>query len=141
MIRCYSECYTYYKKSGFTAKLLKLDNEVSKRLIKRIEEDGLEYQLVSPGDHRLNPCEQAIQDFKCHFISMLAGADPDFPKDRWNLLLDHAEITLNLSRESNVNPKVNAYTLINGTYDYNTNPLSPAACKAIVHDRSDERTS
>ena len=141
MIRCYEECYEHYNKSGFKARLIKMDNEVSKRMIRRIEDDKLEYQLVSPGDHRLNPCERAIQDFKNHFISMLYGADDDFPKNRWDLLLDQAEITLNMRRTSNVNPKVSAYTLINGIYNFNKNPLSPAGFKTIVHDRSDERAS
>ena len=30
MIRCYNECYTYYKNAGFTARLLRLDNEVQR---------------------------------------------------------------------------------------------------------------
>lgn len=141
MIRCYGKCYEYYKKSGFTAKLLELDNKVSKTLVKQIKDDELEYQLVSPGDHWLNPCKRAIQDFKCHFISMLAGTDPEFLKNRWDLLLEQAEITLNISWASNINPRVSAYTLINGTYNFNKNPLSPAGCKAIIHDRPDEQAS
>ena len=46
-----------------------------------------------------------------------------------------------MSCESNVNPKVSAYTLINGVYDFNKNPFTPAAMKAIVHDRPDEQKS
>ena len=60
MIQCYGKCYEFYNKSGFTEKLLKLDNEVSKQLIKQIKYNELEYQLVSPSDHHLNPCKQAI---------------------------------------------------------------------------------
>lgn len=51
MIRCYSECYDFFKAAGFTALLLRLHNEVSRTLIKRIEEDKLDYQLAAPGDH------------------------------------------------------------------------------------------
>ena len=108
IIRCYGECYDYYKKLGFTAKLLKLDNEVSKRLMKKHDCENLKYQMVSRGDHQLNSCKRAIQDFKGHFILMLAGAYPEFPKKRWDLLLDQAEIILNMSCESNVNPIVSA---------------------------------
>ena len=72
---------------------------------------------------------------------MLAGAHPKFPKNRWDLLLDQAEITLNMSQESNVNLRVSAYTLINGVYNFNKNPLTPVAMKAIVHNRPYEQTS
>lgn len=82
-----------------------------------------------------------IQDFKNHFISILAGADPSYPKNRWDLLLEHAEVTLNISRPSRLNPKVSAYTLINGNFDFDKTPLAPASTKTIVHDRVDERAS
>ena len=52
MVRCYSECYDFFKAAGFTARLLRLDNEVSRTLIKRIEEVELDYQLAALGDHR-----------------------------------------------------------------------------------------
>ena len=141
MIRCYTECYEYYKNAGFTARLLCLDNEVSKQLVQRIIDDKLDYQLAAPHDHRRNFAERAIQCYKNHFISVLAGADPDFPKDRWDLLLPQVELTLNISRPSKLNPKVSAYTFINGTFDFNKTPLAPAGTKTIVHDRSTERAT
>ena len=64
MIRCYSICYNYFKAAGFTAQLLQLDNEVSQQLIKHIEDDKLDYQLVAPGDHQRNLTEREIQDYK-----------------------------------------------------------------------------
>ena len=72
---------------------------------------------------------------------MLAGADPDFPADRWDLLLPQAEITLNMSPASNVNPLLSAYTMINGTFRFNKTPLAPAGIKTIVHDWTTERAS
>ena len=52
IIRCFQLCYAELKRAGFTAQLLKLDNEVSNKFIRVIEEDeNLDYQLVSPGDH------------------------------------------------------------------------------------------
>lgn len=70
--------------------------------------EGLDYQLVAPHDHFLNPAERAIQMFENHFISVLAGTDPMYPKDRWELLLPHTELTLNLSLPSNISPRINA---------------------------------
>ena len=119
----------------------RLDNKVSKRLVQRIVDDKLEYQMAAPHDHRRNCAERAIQCYKNHFISILAGTDPDFPKDRWDLLLPQVELTLNLSRPSKLNPKVSAYTLINGTFDFNKTPLAPAGKKTIVHDVATERAS
>jgi hypothetical protein len=52
---------------------------VSKDLIKEIENKGLKYQIASPGDHRLNHSETAIQTFKKHFIAILYGTDSGFP--------------------------------------------------------------
>ena len=141
ILRCYNKCYTYYKNAGFTARLLRLDNEVSKRLVQKIIDDKLDYQLVAPHDHRRNFAERAIQCYKNHFISILAGTDPNFPKDRWDLLLPQVELTLNLSRPSKLNPKVSAYTLINGAFDFNKTPLAPAGTKTIVHDVPTERAS
>ena len=76
MLRCFDECYTMFKKAGYTAELIRLDNEVSRRLIDCIEAHKLDYQLVPPGDHRTSYTERAIQCLKNHLISMRSGADP-----------------------------------------------------------------
>ena len=80
MVTAYKEAYAWYKSKGFTARLLKLDNEISKTLIQAIQDDELEYQLASPNDHCQNPAERAIRDVKAHFIAIRAIADPNFPK-------------------------------------------------------------
>ena len=56
-----------------------LDNEISRDFKEHLSSINLPFQLVSPGDHRANPAERAIQTFKNHFIAMLSGTDPDFP--------------------------------------------------------------
>ena len=66
----------------------------------------MEYQLASPGDHRINSAERAIQTYKNHFISTLQGTDPDYPENGWDLLMPQINITLNLLRASRVNPKL-----------------------------------
>ena len=114
-----AECYAMLTKNGLSARLLHLDNEISRDLIKAIESNRLDYQLASPGDHRLNEAERAIQTFKAHFIAVRSGADPDFPKNCWDLLLEQAVLTLNLLRPSRINPKISTYTQIHGVFDYN----------------------
>ena len=134
-------CYNFHEDAGFIPQLLKLDNEVSTGLTDQITADNLDYQLAAPGDHQLNPAERAIQSFKNHFITILAGADEKYPLNKWDLLLEHAETTLNISRPSKFNPKINAYSIIHGTFDFNTTPLAPAGCRTIVHDQTTDRAS
>jgi hypothetical protein len=40
-----------------------------------IKESNIDYKLVPPGQHRQNQAEWAIQTFKAHFISILAGIE------------------------------------------------------------------
>ena len=84
-----------------------------------IENNKLVYQLASPGDHRLNHAEQAIQTFKAYFISIRSGANPDFLPNCWDLFLEHAVLTLNLLPPSRIKPKISAYTQIHGAFDFN----------------------
>jgi hypothetical protein len=42
-------------------------------------------------------------------------------------------------RPSNVNPKLSAYELLNGVFDYNRTPLAPPGTKVIVHTPTDKR--
>jgi hypothetical protein len=66
-------------------------------------------QLVLPDTHRRNLVERAIQTFKSHFISILAGVDPSFPMDLWDRLVPQAVLTLNLLQQSHEIPTVSAY--------------------------------
>jgi hypothetical protein len=63
LVKAFQTCCEELQSAGFQPRLLRLDNEVSKELIKAIEEQGLQYQIASPGDHRTNPAERAIRDF------------------------------------------------------------------------------
>ena len=77
--------------------------------------------------------------FKAQYIAIRSGADPDFPKNCWDRLLDHVILILNLLHPSRINPKISAYTHIHSAFDFNKTPLAPAGCKLIVHDRIDEQ--
>ena len=50
-MRGFEECYNDLKRKGFIARLVKLDNEISKEMVKLIEDNKLDYQLAAPGDH------------------------------------------------------------------------------------------
>ena len=51
LVEAFKTCYGELKSKNLTARLLCLDNKISKDLIAAIEAKNLEYQLVSPGDH------------------------------------------------------------------------------------------
>ena len=48
-------------------------------------------------------------------------------------LLPQAEITLNLLRNSRINPSLSVYYQVWGNFDYNKTPLAPLGTKLLVH--------
>ena len=87
-----------------------LENEVSTEFNETIVDDcNVTYQLVPPNIHRRNIAERDIRTFKAHFISVLAGVDPTFPKFMWDNLLVQTEMTINLLRQATLNPSMSAW--------------------------------
>ena len=83
--------------------------------------------------HRCNPAEHAIRTFKDHFLAILAHVDPLFPPHLWDLLLPQAELTLNLLRQSALNPRISAWEFFQGPFDFNKTPLGPVGCRVLIH--------
>jgi hypothetical protein len=50
-------------------------------------------------------------------------------------------MTLNLLRPSQRNPKVSAYTMLEGNFDFNATPLAPPGIKVIIHEKPAQRGS
>ena len=70
-----------------------LDNEASAEYKKVIKKKwNANDQLVPPNTHRSNAAELAIHTLKAHFISILAGVSPYFPRKLWDLLLPQTEL-------------------------------------------------
>ena len=61
-------------------------------------------QLVPLNTHQSNAAEQAIHTFKAHFIAILAGVAPDFPRNLCDLLLLQTKLTLNLLWKATLDP-------------------------------------
>ena len=110
---------------GSKPELCILDNEFSTEFEAAIAALDVRFQLVPPHLHRRNAAERAIQTFKHHFLAILASCDPDFPIREWDRLLDQAELTLNLMRNSRLNPKLSAYAQLFGNFDFNATPIAP----------------
>ena len=64
LLRGFEECYNDLKHKGFIARLVKLDNEISKEMVKLIENNNLDYQLSAPGYHQLMPAEEQYKHSK-----------------------------------------------------------------------------
>ena len=102
----------WLKARGIKVDLQVLDNEASAAYIQTINKviKG-KLQKVPPDMHRCNKAKRAIQTFKAHFVSILAGVDLLFPRNRWDLLLPQAEITVNLLRQSLLQPDISQRTI------------------------------
>ena len=59
----------------------------------------------------------------------------------WCELLQQAEISINLLRSSRKNPKLSAYALLKGEFNFNKTPLAPPGTKALVFSDPDTITS
>jgi hypothetical protein len=117
MIRVYQKILNRMKAAGLGLRK-QVDNKCSAAMKACIMENGMDYKLIPQGQHRCNQAEQAIQTFRAHFISILAGVDGKFPLLLWCHLLKPTELTLNLLRQSRVAPKILAFRHIHGTHNY-----------------------
>ena len=141
MIRVYQKIINRMKAAGLGIKKHVLDNECLAAMKSCIHGNGITYELVPPGQHRRNQAERAIQTFKSHFISILAGVDDKFPLSLWCHLLEPAELTLNLLRQSRVAPNVSAFAHVHGNHNYMRKPFAPIGCAIQTHVKPDDRLS
>ena len=63
---------------------------------KRASKRKIEFHLVPPHMHRANKAERAIQTFQNHLKAGLASFGPDFPVNKWYILITQVVLTLNL---------------------------------------------
>jgi hypothetical protein len=138
-MRAYQRMVNRMKRAGLGLREHKLDNEASDAFKECITRNGMKYKLVPPGNHRLNQAERAIQTFKAHFISILAGVDDKFPLSLWCQLLEPAELTLNLLRQLRITPNISAYAHVHGPHDYMRKPMAPLGCAIQAHVKPDKR--
>ena len=90
-----------------------LGNEAPELQKDAIEQSKCSYQLVPLNNHRRNAAERAIRIFKEQFLRILKGLHKQFPVSMWDLLIEQAVITLNLLRQSLVNPHLSDWAHYN----------------------------
>jgi hypothetical protein len=59
----------------------------------------------------------------------------------WDHLIQQATLILNLLRPSQRNPRVSAYTMLEGTFNFNKTPMAPPGTKVVIHKKSPQRAS
>ncbi len=139
MIRAYEKIINRMKAAGLGIRKHILDNEALDAFKQYIHKQQIQFELVPPGNHRRNQAERAIQTFKAHFISILAGVDDKFPLSLWCHLLESMELTLNLLCQSKVAPKISAFAHVHGPNDYMKKPFAPPGCAIQAHVKPEDR--
>eukprot|EP00804_Cyclotella_cryptica_P018372 CCRYP_015481-RA/>CCRYP_015481-RA protein AED:0.17 eAED:0.17 QI:0/0/0/1/1/1/2/0/862 len=109
-----------------------MDNQCSKAVEKYIRSTKADIQLVNPDDHRVNAAERAIQTWKEHWLSGMGTLDPTCPIQLWCQFIEQGQDTLNLLRVSRVNPKLSAYAVLDGQFNFDKTPLAPVGTRALI---------
>jgi hypothetical protein len=132
-IAIYNAIMTRLVARGLLVDLQILDNEASAAYTHAITVTWqAKFQLVPPDMYHRNWAEQAIRTSKDHFLSILAGVDASFPPYLWDLLLPQAELTLNLLRQSALNPWISVWEFFHGLFDFNKTLLRPVGCRILI---------
>ncbi len=91
-------------------------------------------QLAPPDMHHCNQAKCTICMFKDHFLAILAGDDSVFPPYLWDLFLPQAKkLTLNLLRQTTLNPRISVWEFFQGPFDFNKTLLGPVGCCVLIH--------
>jgi hypothetical protein len=141
MVRAYNKLIQELIDHGFKPRLHRIYTECSQALRSLLNQHDIQFQLAPPHMHRHNAAERAIQTLKNHFIAGLCSVDPNFPLRIWDRLLPQATITLNLMRQSRLNPNVSAYAQLYGHYVFNQAPMDPSGTHIISHENPKQRAT
>ena len=141
ILKAYQQITKLLSSRGLNPKLQRIDNECSDVLKEYMTANNITYQLTPKGKHARNAAEKGIQTWKDHFLAGAASTNPEFPLNRWDRLVEQANITLNLMRPSRINPRLSSYAQIFGAFDYNKTPLPPPGMKVLAHVLPEDRRS
>jgi hypothetical protein len=139
MIQTYTKMHTYLLDRGLKPQLQQLDNEAPAGLKRFMTPQHVQYQLVPPHIHRRNAAEKAISTFKDHFNAGICSTDKQWPIHLLRRLIPQATLTLNLLRQSRINPRLSSEAQLNGAFYFKATPLAPPGTRVIVHDKSTVR--
>jgi hypothetical protein len=134
IIAAHQRSIGFLQSRGFKPFLQRLDNEATSALQDFLVASDIDFQLAPPHIHRRNAAERAILAFKNHFITGIRSTNPAFSLNLWDKLLPQCLVTLNLLRQSHINPQLSAHDHINSAFDFNRTPLVPPGTKVLIHE-------
>ena len=79
LLEAHQDVYKHLKLAGCKPIYHRLDNEAPSNVLEFLKENGVDFQLAPPHDHKTNAAERAIRTAKNHFIAGLATCEKDFP--------------------------------------------------------------
>ena len=134
MKRVYEKTYKRLKATGIKPTINVIDNKASNAVTTQLTNNNIQYQNVSPGagGHRANRAERSIQTGVNHFFSTIATTDADFTIRAWCYTIEQMEITVNMLRPTNINPKISAFTILYGKWSYDAHPILPIEWRSLV---------
>ena len=144
MITAYHEIIQYFRHHGIYHEIVKLDSQTSLDLENYFNDTvKINHKYVAPGNHRTLHAERDIRTWKNHYISTLAGVDPSFPKNLWDLLLPFIDMTLAILRTSGIIANTSSWDFVNreNPFDFQKTPFGPAGCKVLVYENASSRAS
>ena len=109
IIKSWKKIHSRLYNNGIVTTHYILDNECSTAFENTLQEKNVTFELVLPNQHRRNVDEQVIRKFKSHLWFGLATCHPHLSLREWDRILHQAELTLNLLRNSWLNPKLSAW--------------------------------
>jgi hypothetical protein len=122
IVNAFNDIFTYLENKGFKPLYNVLDNEASSAITEYLRRKEIKWQFVPPNEHRVNAAERAIQTFKNHFIAGLCSTDKHFPAQLWDKLIPQAQDSLNMLRDSRIDPSKSAYEILEGPHNFNRHP-------------------
>ena len=134
LVRSYNTLHEYLCLRGLNPTLHVLDNECPTGLKKFMTKANENFQLVPLQRHRTNHAKKAIGTFKEPLIASICSYDPRFPMHLWDRNIPQATLTLNLLRQSRINPRLSAEAQLNGPFNFNATPLAPPWTKVLIYD-------
>ena len=130
------------KSRGHHIELQVLYNEAIAAYLRQIiDKWKADFQLVPPNIHCRNTAERSIHTFKAHFLAIISGVAPDYPRNLWDILIPQTKITLNLLRQARLNHAKSVWEAFSGPLNYDATPLGPLGCEVISHKKTDTRNS
>jgi hypothetical protein len=104
-----------------------------------MDEVNKQWQHTPTDIHRRNAAKRGIHTIKNHLQAGLASTDEDFPLHLWCRLVHQAQLTLNLLRNSRINPRLLAGAQPNGQFDYNKTRIAPPGIRVVIHEKSSKQ--